>query len=85
MNTPAENKRRLNRLRAADFTQHVQGAAEAAKTHCARGHEYNETNTYIDSKGARKCRVCNKENAKHYRDERRRAVEKVRACSTAAK
>ena len=30
-------------------------------THCPRGHEYNEENTYIRKNGARKCRACNKE------------------------
>ena len=29
-----------------------------AKTHCTRGHPYNETNTYINGKGARMCRIC---------------------------
>jgi hypothetical protein len=30
------------------------------KTHCPRGHEYNEINTRIDTKGWRKCRVCHR-------------------------
>ena len=30
----------------------------ANKTHCPRGHEYNEHNTYIDSKNGRRCREC---------------------------
>ena len=29
-----------------------------AKTHCTRGHPYNEANTYINGKGARMCRIC---------------------------
>ena len=28
------------------------------KTHCPRGHEYNDLNTYIDTKHHRRCRVC---------------------------
>lgn len=28
------------------------------KTHCPKGHEYSEENTYRDSKGWRKCRTC---------------------------
>jgi hypothetical protein len=32
------------------------------KTHCPRGHEYTEENTYIDCYGYRQCRSCNREN-----------------------
>jgi hypothetical protein len=28
------------------------------QTHCKRGHEYNEKNTYIKKDGARQCRPC---------------------------
>lgn len=31
---------------------------KASKTHCRRGHEYNEKNTHINSHGWRVCRVC---------------------------
>lgn len=30
------------------------------KTHCKRGHEFTEENTYIKSKGRRECRTCMK-------------------------
>lgn len=34
-------------------------AANAAKTHCPRGHEYSEPNTYVrPSTGSRNCRAC---------------------------
>jgi hypothetical protein len=36
-------------------------AANAAKTHCAQGHAYDEANTYTDAKGSRHCRSCNRE------------------------
>jgi len=32
-------------------------------THCMRGQEFSETNTYISPKGARQCRTCNKNRA----------------------
>lgn len=32
----------------------------SAKTHCANGHEFNATNTYVNKKGHRNCRVCNR-------------------------
>ena len=34
------------------------GAHHAAKTHCVRGHEFNETNTRIRKQGGRECRAC---------------------------
>lgn len=32
----------------------------ASKTHCPRGHEYNEANTFRGSRGERRCRECAK-------------------------
>lgn len=29
------------------------------RTHCRRGHPYDEANTYLTPKGARRCRKCN--------------------------
>ena len=37
-----------------------QGAPNTRKTHCPRGHAYNEENTYVDSYGGRQCRPCRK-------------------------
>lgn len=33
-------------------------AARLALTHCARGHPYDEENTYVDPHGWRNCRTC---------------------------
>ena len=35
---------------------------QARKTHCKRGHEFNEANTYTrhDGRGGRACRACNR-------------------------
>lgn len=33
-------------------------AKNAGKTHCVRGHEYSDENTYVQSDGSRRCRKC---------------------------
>lgn len=34
------------------------GGVNARKTHCPRGHAYDEANTYRNPRGARECRAC---------------------------
>ena len=42
------------------------------KTHCVRGHEYTEENSYINPQtGARKCRTCEKERFRNYRKKKK--------------
>jgi len=48
--TQAENKRRGM----------SPAAQNARKTHCNKGHEYSEENTYISARGYRECRTCRK-------------------------
>jgi hypothetical protein len=43
----------------------------APKTHCIRGHVYDEENTYIDPKGHRYCRKCKAEQIARARAEGR--------------
>ena len=31
----------------------------AGKTHCPKGHEYTDANTYVSKRGSRSCRTCN--------------------------
>ncbi len=38
----------------------VNPRGKAAQTHCLRGHEFNEANTYWKSTGQRSCRACTK-------------------------
>jgi hypothetical protein len=45
---------RQNNAQVVRSGNHVQ----ARKTHCAQGHEYTTENTYITSKGYRRCRTC---------------------------
>lgn len=44
---------RVNLLRGDTFQ-----AANVAKTHCPRNHEYTPENTYITTRGGRSCRAC---------------------------
>lgn len=41
-----------------------QGLLERRRTHCPRGHPYNEANTYRSAKGKRHCRACGREFAR---------------------
>lgn len=36
----------------------ARGAQQMAKTHCPKGHAYDEANTYVDKIGRRNCRAC---------------------------
>lgn len=38
------------------------------KTHCPKGHPYDETNTYITPRGKRDCRLCHIEALRRYRE-----------------
>lgn len=53
----------VNTLRGVGFA-----ATNATKTHCGKGHEYTEANTYVDKRGSRSCKACRK--GSHLRDER---------------
>jgi hypothetical protein len=45
-----------------------EAARNAAKTHCPRGHPYDDANTYISPRGSRICRKCRSEaqNARYH-------------------
>lgn len=53
--TCAQNERFGDIVRAR---QHGPGRHQAAKTHCPKGHAYDEANTYTDRQGHRYCRKC---------------------------
>ena len=40
------------------FLANMSGGHNRMKTHCPAGHPYDVTNTYIDPKGTRRCRIC---------------------------
>lgn len=46
----------------------------ASKTHCKRGHEFNEQNTRILRKGGRECLPCKRFLSKRYREARKSAA-----------
>lgn len=50
-------------------------AHNAAKTHCKRGHPFDEANTYIRKDGSRFCRACERENKR--RSWERKKVERL--------
>lgn len=54
--------RKTNVLRGVGVT-----AAHAKKTHCLNGHPFNLLNTWVDSQGGRKCRVCKRARDSRYR------------------
>lgn len=45
------------------------------KTHCPEGHEYTPENTYRNSKGARMCRICDKESTRRSRQRQKEKLE----------
>jgi hypothetical protein len=48
-------------------------ALNKRKTHCLRGHPFDDANTYVNPAGARVCRTCRAEYRRAY-DRRRHAV-----------
>ena len=55
---------RINTLRGEGVT-----AKQARKTHCQRGHAYDEANTHLDPRGHRSCKECHRA---HCRAQRRK-------------
>lgn len=53
-------------------------AKNAAKTHCLRGHPFDEKNTRISKEGARRCRACNRGYSRQH-NERVRAARSGRS------
>jgi hypothetical protein len=50
---------RVNTLRGESFS-----AINARKTHCKRGHIFDQTNTYTPPRGERVCRICQRNHEK---------------------
>jgi hypothetical protein len=58
---------RVNNLRGRGLI-----ARNAAKTHCPKGHPYDEVNTYYPPSGGRACRICRKLRAREFQVTKRR-------------
>jgi HNH endonuclease len=60
---------RVNTLRSDNFI-----AVNAKKTHCPKGHAYDEANTYLYPNGSRQCRTCRREGIRRLYHERKETV-----------
>lgn len=56
-------REQMRRIRA-DIPSVGRGHVNAVKTHCPKGHEYTEENTYRNPQGRRWCRACSRLNLK---------------------
>jgi hypothetical protein len=58
-----------NHLEAVTHKVNMSRGGQAMKTHCPRGHPYDEANTYhIPTRGGRDCRACiNRRGSEYYR------------------
>lgn len=55
-------------LEAVTLTENIQRAwAHRHKTHCKRGHEFTDANTYVRPNGVRECRTCSNASSRSYR------------------
>jgi hypothetical protein len=50
---------------------HLAYDGRGPKTHCPKGHPYNDENTYVSPKGIRNCRTCGTENARKRRERKK--------------
>lgn len=63
---------------AENIARAVPNPHNRQKTHCPKGHPYDEGNTYHLPSGGRACRTCKRENArKHYEDNREKYIAKA--------
>lgn len=66
-----EHRARQGAGARAYWAAHPERHSRAIRTHCPSGHPYDVLNTYLDPRGRRKCRTCNRQRA-HARVERNR-------------
>jgi len=65
-------RRRSRALAALFVIDHLHpgghGHAQRAKTHCPKGHPYDEANTYVNDRGQRSCKICTRERVKRWEE-----------------
>lgn len=66
-----ENSRRAHKSSAA---RQAGGRANAAKTHCPKGHPYSGENLFLTSNGGRACRICQRAAVRKCMQRTRRAA-----------
>ena len=82
LGAPVDNMRDMRQKgRGGDGAQKFQ----RAKTHCAKGHPYDDANTYLRKSGGRRCRACAIAEATARYEARREAVNARRRARYAAK
>lgn len=54
-------------LEAVTHAENMQRGAYGAAIHCQKGHPFNEANTWMDKRGYRWCRTCQRERQRSYR------------------
>ena len=72
-----DNKRCINPFHLEAVTRdenlhrskHTQASKNSRKTHCKRGHPFDDANTYLAPDGYRRCRACQRERRRRKRDE----------------
>lgn len=55
---PVTHMENCRRGVCADSARHPTAIKNRAKTHCPRGHAYDDQNTYVNSRGCRCCKIC---------------------------
>ncbi len=75
LGTDADN---LADMRAKGRGKTPMADANRLKTHCARGHPFDETNTYI-AKAGRACRACHMDWTREYRRRHQQGVARCRS------
>lgn len=58
-------------LEPVTHTENMRRGSWAIETHCRNGHSYDEANTAVDERGARRCRACAAARARRFRRRKR--------------